>query len=300
MIEEDALLTIQSDEDGFLGSNGSWFSDLDGDGMDDLILIEPNAQGEGINSGQAAIFFSPTLQGESIAVNSADILLSGNEDNAYLSAVIQAEDKQYGRSFLLFSQMVSTPGQQAVFRIPIEDLATGNVADIADGGIATWVTNTTIFVSNLGETSVTGSDQLIDYFGESFDIRQLEGTVNQGSGRWSATADNGEWLTGFVALGDTDGGGRSDIAFLADDWPAGQAQGRVGMLYGETIQDGFEQNIDQLSYLATGSSLYDSFGYSLIPVGDFDGDGHSDAAVSAYGADLSGTSAGSVILLPLP
>ncbi len=131
--------------------------------------------------------------------------------------------------------------------------------------------------------------------GEVLSEQKISNTVG---GLVGPLADVDEFGFGAAAIGDVDGDGVDDLAVGA--WRDGASDhGAVWILFLDT--DGSvkaEQKIDQTNGGFGGTlSSFGNFGATIASLGDLDGDGIVDIAVSAHNDDLVGTNRGAVWIL---
>ena len=116
------------------------------------------------------------------------------------------------------------------------------------------------------------------------------------TGGFSGTVPSLQFGTALAAVGDLDGDGRGELA--ASGVASSGSTGRVWVLF--LNADGTVANEVELSAgLGSALELGDSFGHSLAPLGDQDGDGQPELAVGAVGDDDGANAAGAVWILSL-
>ncbi len=301
-VDEAALLTLEGSEAAsFFGGSGMWLPDLAGTGASALALVAGYATGGGTERGAAYIWLSPPLDASIIVADDADVIIVGDRDGVHLGNIAVAGTVD--ESALFLSQEAVSSGDRVAMRITAEDLVSGVGADLATGSIFTSTTNYLPKISVIGDVDRDGDDNIVvdtPDFG-MWNAGDIVGTVDDWTARstfgWSR---EGEWLTQVVSAGDTDSDGRFDMLLLAEDWPEVTEQGMLGVLTADDWQNSSLNDLESVRLTAAGEASGDSFGYHAVPVGDFDGDGRDDFAVSAYGTDEADTAAGSVYLLPVP
>jgi Putative metal-binding motif len=299
-----ATLTINGAAAGdYLGSNGRWLPDLDGDGVDELAAVASSAAGGGAGRGAIYLFFDLPLVGGQISVADADLITSGGHDGAALSDVQAA----WGRDdpdqpALLFAQNGTDAGGHAVVKVRTEDLRSGVVDDMAQGSIISYSSDRPT-LEVVGDLSHDGHDELIAgvWTYGIWGLDDLEGVVEETAASTTIAWDSKtDWITGFTAIGDADGDNVADFMVLGEDWPDSAEQGALAVVSGADLTPDTSTDFTSFRLQATGSSSADSFAYRAQPVGDFDRDGVDDLAVSTYGSDVAGTNAGAVVLMPIP
>jgi hypothetical protein len=287
----------------YLGASGTWLPDLDGDGIDELVVVSSFASGGGSGRGAAYLFREPDRIDGSTVADDADVLVMGGHDGAELAEVHVAWRRAGGvEPVLLFTQNGDPAGGHAVLRVEPDDLRTGRVDDLAAGTLVSyadrWVT-----LAVVGDVSRDGTDELIGgvWTYGIWSVDALEGTLEEDEA--AATVEWGgddDWITQLTPIGDGDGDGVADLVVQAEDWPAGEEQGRFAFVSGADLPPIGTLSAGGRRLQAEGEALGDSFGYRIVPAGDPDGDGRSDLAVSAYGHDGGAANAGAVFFVPLP
>ena len=302
-VDELSTLTIAGTEPGsWFGSDTAWLDDLDGDGLQELAVSAPGASGGGSGRGAVYLWDSPGT-GVSVDDSTHDVVLWGTQDTSGLEAITTARDDDgSGRPWLILGQQVAEPGSAGMFLVDRLSATSGSVSDAAQAGLVTWSTGRLLGSVTVGDIDFDGSDDLIAgawTFG-LWDVADLRGFVDESGAEHFLTYDvEGEWLTGVAPAGDFDGDGRADLVLLAEDWPAYTEQGQLALMGGERFVGG-SLDFTTSRLMAAGSSAGDSFGYRVLPAGDFDGDGADELLVAAPGASNAGVGSGSVYSVAIP
>jgi len=251
---------LQGDE---FGSSSAFIGDLDGDGIQDMV-VGARADDDGIsNSGAVYIFFlnaDGTVKAEQKISN-----LEGN-----LSATLDLNDR-FGSSIASLGDLDGDG---------IQDIAVGAELD-DDGAIQTGA----VYILFLNMDGTVKTEQKIS---------NLEGNL-------SATLDsNDRFGSSIASLGDLDGDGIQDIVVGATGDDDGAIQtGAVYILF--LNMDGTvktEQKISNLyGNLSATLDQSDEFGTSVASLGDLDGDGIQDMVVGAIGDDDVEEDSGAVYVL---
>ncbi|MCK6506443.1 putative metal-binding motif-containing protein [Myxococcota bacterium] len=298
VVSDVARLRMQGSATGdYLGTDARWLPDLDGDGVEDLVITSATAAS---GAGLAGFVYSPALDGDDLVVDDADVVVTGEREGAGL-AMVQAAATREG-DYLLFAQEGHASGGHAIARVPAAELRSGAVDELLDGAILSW-SEDLAWLEVVGDTSHDGNDDFVGgvWTWSLWGVSDLVGTYEETAGSTRFTYDaEGEWLTGFTALGDVDGDGQGDLAMRAEDWPAQAEQGTLALVTASDLTPAKTHDMEARRLRAQGAEAGDSFAYGVVPVGDIDLDGRADLAVSTYGSDLAGASSGAVVFLPLP
>jgi hypothetical protein len=250
--------------------------DINGDGIDDLIIAARRATtGNGATGAAYVVFGRDTaVSGDFADMSVADLTgLNGFELKG-----VTAPD--------MVGSSVASAG----------DINGDGIGDLVVGGVGvdTYGSETgATFVVFGKDTAVAGG------FAASVDLGALDGTdgfrvTGEGGGDYSGSG---------VALLDLNGDGIDDLvvgAYRYDDW-----RGAAYVVFGkDTGLDGaFAANIrladldGDEGFKVLGAEAGDQLGFSLAAAGDVNGDGLEDLIVSARASDLSTISAGTVYVI---
>ncbi|WP_281018349.1 MULTISPECIES: tandem-95 repeat protein [unclassified Minwuia] len=306
------------------GSSVDGIGDLNGDGLDDLLVgayrfsgqtgsayvVFGKADGTTVElsdvfNGNGGFFIRPDQTGQSLgnAISSAgDVNGDGIEDLIVGASRDDANGFDSGAAFVIF-------GKADTSEVRISDIRSGNGGGFVIKGAA-GTSGAGFSVSDAGDVNGDGlADMLVGaplggqgaayvVFGKADSTAIDLGDVEAGIGGFAITGssplDNiGQAVSG---AGDLNGDGLDDLIVGSPQSNAnGVRSGIAHVIYGkadgDTVDlDNFTESVDGFSIV--GASADDRAGYAVAGVGDFDGDGLDDIAVSSPTAALDSGGAG--------
>ena len=256
---------------GIAGEDASGISvsnagDINGDGIDDLIIGAKYADPNGIgDAGQSYVVFGGTNLGSSGSLNLSDL----NGSNGFLINGIAVKD--------FSGNSVSNAGD--INKDGIDDLIIGSYAANRNGNFEAGESYVVFGGTNLGS-------------GGSLNLSDLDGTngfiIN-------AFAEGGRLGNSVSNAGDINGDGIDDLIIGANEAdPNGiVAAGQSYVVFGGTnLGSGGSLNLSDLNgsngFFINGIAGEDASGFSVSNAGDINGDGIDDLIIGAYRASPNG------------
>lgn len=237
------------------------FGDINGDGIDDVILGSTQAAGTGTDRGASYVVFGKVGGlGETLnlaGLNGTNGFRIDGQSNGDLSGVSVAADD------------VNDDG--------VDDLIIG-ASGRNDAGAAYVVFGGQSFGSAFGLGSVNGTNGF-----------RLDGLPRSFSG------------IDVAAAGDVDGDGINDllVGAVSTSTAPGRKQGAAYLVFGDSTPSA-STNLNALGdggYVLLGVRNRDYAGLSVSGAGDVNGDGFDDLIIGAHGSDIAGDSAGSAYVV---
>lgn len=243
--------------------------DLNGDGFDDVVVSQPYASSNGVNSGSAFVVFGKA-SGFAAQVNFTDL----NGANGFQIIGERARD--------MVGQTLASAGD--VNGDGLDDLIVGSTEADTSGGNsgAAWIIfgRTTGFSASLNLTTLNGAN--------GFQINGVDG------------ADRA--ATAVSAAGDINGDGIGDLIIGAPNAnPGSTITGAAYVLFGRSTPFSAVVGLADINgvngFRITGAATGDAAGSNVSAAGDVNGDGVDDLIVAARGADPTGANTGAVYVI---
>jgi hypothetical protein len=309
----------QSDKSGYSVASAG---DVDGDGLDDVLIGTSTYIWGGDAIGKAYLMFGSTLgAGGTFDLGSADVSFVGEGANdksgqsvasagdvdgdGLADVLIGAPDSQEGgpfagKTYLMFGATIASGG---TFALSSADAAFVGEWDGDKSGHS---------VSSAGDVDGDGLDDILigaphfgwnsQYAGEVYLV--LAATVVPGATHDLASAHAsfvgegaGDGCGSSVAsAGDVDGDGLGDFVFGASGF-GGTNVGKTYLVLGASVTSGGTFDAADVDAVFLGENDSDGAGGAVSSAGDVDGDGLDDILIGAQGVDQGGPSAGMCYLM---
>jgi hypothetical protein len=284
----------------FFGGAVAAAGDVNGDGLDDVIVGAYLNDAGGTDAGRAYIYFSGTamnntpevtLTGEAaVDVFGGAVAAAGDVNGDGFSDVIvgaqlnDAAGSNAGRAYIYFggASMNNTADVTLTGEVPGDRFGTSvaSAGDVNADGYPDVIVGA--YNAFLNGSSIPGKAYI--YFGGASMNNTADVTITG-----AAHLDN--FGNSVAGAGDVNGDGYSDVIVGAQFNDAGGGSaGRAYIYFGGASMD------TTPDVTLTGAAISDGLGCSVASAGDVNGDGFSDVVVGAQGNDAGGTNAGSASL----
>ncbi len=315
----DADYTFYGDPGDLIGGTTNGGGDIDGDGVNDVLIGAQNADGGGADSGGAAVFLAANLGSTTrLPLDDGDWVFLGEAAADYAGAQVVILGDMDGDGLDEIgvgagSNDSAGSGAGVVHVVLAADLPGGG--GVVDLGSSTWRIlgeHSGDGLGNLGRGGDVDGDGLGDLLtacrynddggsdaGKSylFYSSSLGSTASVSASSADVKLvgeDAGDSSGRFVrGDGDIDGDGVSDVAISA--WYAADGGSRSGKAYvflGDSLPHTGTVDLSTADYSFIGEASTNYLSHSINIDGDVDGDGLNDLIFSAYFNDDGGTYAG--------
>lgn len=297
--------------------------DVDGDGIDDIIVSAPNFDDAGSNAGRAYIFLGKSFgRISTIDIGDADYILTAEARGDLVGhSVASAGDVDGdGKGDLLISAHSNDDGgtrSGKIYLVLGKSLGSTIKINLADADYAFIGENSADLagwaVAGAGDVDGDGDDDVMmsaiwnDDGGTNAGKTYIVLAKSLGTTTRIDLADADYTFTGEAAddesgrslapAGDVDGDGKDDIligAYYNDD--GGSDAGKVYLFLGKSLGSTADLDVTDADYTFTGESAGDQAARSIATAGDVDDDGKDDLLIGAMFNDDAGSSAGKAYL----
>ena len=300
--------------------------DVDGDGLDDILVGAKYAQNGGITTGKAYLLFGAGVTAGPANLAAADASFTGEHEHDEAGmAVAGAGDvdgdglgdiligathnddggNSAGKAYLLFGSSIAAAGP---FPLATADVTFTGQAQESYSGFP---------VTTAGDWDGDGLDDILISSAERYDVMWMATTtyllsgsrIRTGGDFVPADADvtlvGGEsWGLSYRAVapaGDMDDDGLSDILIGNDaDDEGGRDAGMSYLMSGATLQQGGTFYVTDAALEFLGEARNDHSGKAVSSAGDVNGDGLDDVLIGAPGNGAGGYAAGKVYVVFTP
>lgn len=241
----------------FSGYSIAGQSDVDKDGLSDILIGAGNTDANGVDSGAAYLFLGASIQSGVVSLSQADLKLIGSQEGDWAG--------------------------RAVTSVPAADRN-------KRGDYAVSSSRNDDSSNNAGKVSILTGDQLwfaIEDGASTFSLSDAQVTI--------VGSEQEAFLGQTLAVGDLDGDRYSDLIIgspLHDDGLNADA-GVVHLFFGKDWQEATSISVSDAPSKLVGSTAYDSVGTSIV-TGDIDDDGLDEILIGTPYADEQALDAGGV------
>ena len=322
-----AMLSLVGESAGDAAGRVYSTGDVDGDGLDDILVGAPGADSSGNNAGKSYLFLGSSLAASlatasALSLELADYVFWGEQagdasgtrvellpdvNGDGLADILIGADKNQaggtnaGKVYLMFSSSLDSS-------IPNVSLAQADYSFIgeANSRLGEHLSHADIDGDGLSDL-LFGAPYYNSFSGRAYAVlaSSLSSSnvflmANDYDYRFAAVDLQGGslsdlWL-GSISGGDVDGDGLGDILIGASEL-TGFGTGGAYLFLGASLSSASSLSIAQADLVFYGESIDDFAGYDVQVAGDIDDDGLDDILISAVGNQEGGTAAGKVYLI---
>ena len=315
-------------QEDWAGSSLANSGDINGDGLDDILIGAPENDDGGTNSGKIYLILGSSLGSNSeIDLSEADYSFIGENpsDQAGFSVSSAGDVDNDGLNDILIGSMFNDDGGNStgkVYLILGSSLQAATTIDLSNADYSFIGENDNDqagrSVSSAGDVDGDGKDDILigsafnddggDYAGKVYLILGVSlgsnATINLSDADYSFLGENESDLAGqdVSSAGDVDNDGKDDIligAYGNDE--GGVDAGKAYLILGASLDSSSSTlDLSDADYSFLGENAGDSFGHSLTSLSDINGDGKNDILIGAAGNDEGGEDAGKAYLILSP
>ncbi len=320
--------TLELAEHIFLGERardwaGYWVAtagDVDGDGLDDVLVGAYDVDTTGESAGAAYLILGKSLvSGGALSLSSADYILQGEEAGDWAGFVAESGDVDGdGLDDLLISAYGAAdkgPLTGAVYVVLARSLGSESVIDLEDADykiIGESNDDYSGYALGSGDVDGDGFDDILigasghDAGGVNAGAAYVVLASSLGSESVVELSDADHKLIGespdswagysLASAGDVDGDGRDDIVLGADDDDGGWQAHAAYLIYASTLDGVPTLELAAADHKFRGETGYD-YASQVSSAGDVDGDGRDDLIIGAAGQDSGGSLSGAAYVI---
>ncbi len=317
------------------GASVSSAGDVNGDGLDDLIIGAFLANiGNRANAGKSYVVFgktnTATINLSSIAAGTGGFVINGDHSEGFSGRSVSSagdvdgdglddlivgahgeptrSDHPEGKSYVVFGKKDNTNA------VNLSSVASGSGGFVINGEDTNTAGQSGTAVSSAGDVNGDGLDDLVIgaprslpydtgkvfvVFGKKDDASAIGlSAIESGTGGFVIIGESGDFISKSVSsAGDVNGDGLDDLIIEASnaDLNGKTNVGRSFVVFGTADTDVIELSSVTSGtggFVINGEKAGDNSGFSVSSAGDVNGDGLSDLIVGAYKADVTGINEG--------